>query len=128
MLDTIAIVLAYPYETAGGDDWMARNFFTDGIMPSAELLARHQRHLRVAERWMVNGLHYARTLRAWLANLDRNEASALPVLARAYGAGDERRWLQRWRMFFLACAELFAARGGEEWLVAHYRFEKRGRT
>jgi len=120
--------LTYPYETAGSDDWMARHFFTGGIMPSADLLTRHQRHLRVRERWLVNGLHYSRTLRAWLANLDRNAAAALPVLARAYPPGTERRWLMRWRIFHLACAELFATGGGEEWLVAHYRFERRSRT
>ncbi|MFN7955642.1 MAG: cyclopropane-fatty-acyl-phospholipid synthase family protein [bacterium] len=118
--------LAYPYETHGEDDWMARNFFTGGMMPSAELLLRHQQLLAVEERWLVSGLHYARTLEAWLARLDSNASAALPILARAYGAGTERRWLQRWRMFLLACAELFAANGGEEWLVAHYRFEKRG--
>jgi cyclopropane-fatty-acyl-phospholipid synthase len=105
--------LAYPYS----DGWMARNFFTAGQMPSADLLLEFQRDLALVERWLVPGTHYARTSEAWLERLAENEAEI------------ERRWglafLARWRVFFLACAELFAYRGGTEWLVAHYLFAPR---
>jgi cyclopropane-fatty-acyl-phospholipid synthase len=105
--------LAYPYT----DGWMARNFFTAGQMPSADLLLEFQRDLALVERWLVPGTHYARTSEAWLQRLVENEAE----IERRFG----RAFLARWRVFFLACAELFAYRGGTEWLVAHYSFVPR---
>lgn len=114
----------YPFEPEGDADWMARNFFTGGVMPSYDLLERCQNRLVLNEKWKVNGNHYARTLEAWLKQADAQEAELLPILAETYGPEDARRWLQRWRMFFMACAELFAYRHGEEWFVGHYRFER----
>jgi cyclopropane-fatty-acyl-phospholipid synthase len=116
---------AYPFEDAGGGDWMARNFFTGGLMPSEDLLLHFQRDLVLEERWRISGLHYQRTANAWLANLDARTRDLLPVLGATYGEADAQRWLQRWRIFFLACAEMFGFRGGEAWGVAHYRMAKR---
>ena len=48
----------------------------------------------------------------------------MPLLRQTYGE-DAQRWWQRWRMFWLACAELFGYDEGREWGVAHYRFAKR---
>jgi len=42
-------------------------------------------------------------------------------LDEAYG-DNARLWFQRWRMFWMACAELFGYADGQEWLVTHYRF------
>ena len=33
-------------------------------------------------------------------------------------------WHQRWRMFWMACAELFGYQQGQQWLVAHYLFNR----
>jgi cyclopropane-fatty-acyl-phospholipid synthase len=117
--------LAYPYEDAGEGDWMARHFFTGGMMPSDDWLAWFADDLVIERRWRVRGSHYARTCEAWLANLDARRAALRPILARAYGR-DAGLWLRRWRIFVLACAELFAWRGGNEWWVAHVLLRPRG--
>ena len=116
--------LMYPFETGGEDDWMGRHFFTGGLMPSADTLLHFQRDLRLEERWLLPGTHYQRTADHWLANQDAHREEVLSVLAGAYGPGQAHLWAQRWRMFWMACAELFGYRGGNEWLVAHYRFRR----
>ena len=117
--------LAYPFESEGADNWMGRYFFTGGLMPSRDLLPCFQDHLRLDEEWHFNGRHYQRTLEAWLVNQDRRQAEIMKLFRETYGADQAERWFQRWRVFFMACAELFGYRGGEEWGVSHYRFGKR---
>jgi cyclopropane-fatty-acyl-phospholipid synthase len=116
---------AYPYETAGEGNWMGRHFFTGGMMPSEDLVLHCQDDLRVERRWRVSGLHYHRTCEAWLRNADARRAEVSAVLAEAYGPESAALWLQRWRIFFLACSELFAWRGGREWFVSHVRLAPR---
>lgn len=99
------------------EGWMARNFFTAGLMPSDDLLLEFQHDLELVERWRVDGLEYTRTAEAWLERL----AASKEEIRRRWG----RAYYARWRVFFLACAELFAYRGGSEWYVAHYLFAPR---
>ena len=116
---------AYPFETTGEDDWMGRYFFTGGLMPSRDLLPRFQEHLRLEEQWFLNGRHYQRTLEAWLHRQDQQRDTILPLFRETYGPDQAYRWFQRWRVFFMACAELFGYPQGEEWGVSHYRFRRR---
>jgi len=113
---------AYPFSAEGEDDWMGRNFFSGGIMPADQLFLYFQEHLAIEEHWRVNGAHYARTARAWLDNLDRRRGEALSVFAAQPGPHEPRTQVERWRMFFMACEELFGFHQGREWLVSHYRF------
>ena len=113
-----------PYEFVDKDaaDWMSRHFFTGGIMPSDDLPLAFQDDLEILKRWTWNGGHYQKTAEAWLENLDRNKAAVLRVLARTYGDGEASRWWMRWRVFFMACAELFGFERGGQWYVNHYLF------
>ena len=116
--------LMYPFEVDGDDNWMGRYFFTGGLMPAADTLLHFQRDVVLEETWRLSGRHYARTANLWLANHDARAEAVQAVLRNAYGE-HAATWNQRWRMFWMACAELFGYRDGEEWLVAHYRFAKR---
>lgn len=115
----------YPFETEGRYDWMAEHFFTGGIMPAEQMFPWFQEHLRLEAQWRVNGMHYARTSNAWLARMDAAEDEILRIFSEVYGAADARRWVQRWRMFFMAVAELFGYAGGHEWFVTHALFTQR---
>jgi cyclopropane-fatty-acyl-phospholipid synthase len=115
---------AYAFETGRRADWMARHFFTGGLMPSDDLLLHSVRDLQLDDHWVVSGTHYARTLRAWLDQLDAGRARAVQLLEDTYGAGQGERWFRRWRLFDLACEELFGFAGGDEWHVSHYRFRR----
>ncbi len=114
--------VAYAFESAAGDDWMARHFFSGGMMPDFGLLPRCRAGLELAERWWIDGTHYARTSNAWLQRLDAQRAAVQSLFDQCYPASVARHAVQRWRMFFIAVAELFGYRRGSEWGVGHYLF------
>jgi cyclopropane-fatty-acyl-phospholipid synthase len=115
---------AYPFEIRDESDWMAKYFFTGGIMPSDDLLLYFQNDLKIADHWQVDGKHYQQTSEHWLQNMDKHRADIEPILAATYGADQLKRWWVYWRVFFMSCAELWGYAKGREWIVSHYLFQK----
>ena len=113
-----------PYDFETG--WMTTHFFTGGTMPSADLLLYFQKHLSLERQWWVSGKHYAKTCEDWLSRMSepKQREAMWPHLESTYGKEEALRWFYRWQVFYMACAELFAFNGGEEWGVCHYLFEK----
>ena len=117
--------LPYAFEEYDATDWMSRHFFSGGMMPSDDLPLHFQQHLSLQRQWRWDGRHYEKTANAWLKNMDDNKQSLWPVLEKTYGAEATMQWWMRWRMFFMACAELFGYDNGQQWWVSHYLFEKK---
>jgi cyclopropane-fatty-acyl-phospholipid synthase len=115
---------AYPFEVRDASDWMAKYFFTGGIMPSDDLLLYFQKDLTLKDHWQVDGRHYSQTSEHWLKNMDAHRNQIELILAATYGADQVRRWWVYWRVFFMSCAELWGYARGREWLVSHYLFSK----
>lgn len=116
--------LSYHFVARDASDWMSRHFFTGGQMPAHDLLPQFQADLALVSDWKVNGRHYQRTAEHWLKNMDAHRAEILPLFRDAYGPDQALKWWCYWRVFYMACAELWGYRGGEEWQVGHYLFEK----
>lgn len=114
----------YAFVDNGPGDWMSRHFFSGGIMPSDDLPLFFQTHLKIVNRWRWDGTHYEKTSNAWLANMDDNKDILWPVIEQTYGKENAQQWWMRWRMFFMACAELFGYEDGQQWWVSHYLFER----
>jgi cyclopropane-fatty-acyl-phospholipid synthase len=117
--------LSYHFVARDASDWMSRYFFTGGQMPAHDLLMGFQDDLKLEQDWKVDGTHYQRTAEDWLRNMDAHRAEIMPILAQTYGAENAVKWWSYWRVFYLACAELWGYRGGREWLVSHYLFRRR---
>ncbi len=115
--------LMYPFIAEGDDNWMAKYFFSGGQMPAVDTFSHFQQHLQLERRWVNSGTHYEKTSNHWLENMDKNKSKIMPIFEKTYGV-DAKLWFQRWRIFFMSCAELFGYNGGKEWLVGHYLFRK----
>ena len=116
---------AYKFEVKDESDWMSKYFFTGGIMPSDDLLLYFNEHLSIGKHWHVSGLHYSKTSEAWLSNMDKHKAQIIPLFEKTYGVNNAIKWWVYWRIFYMACAELWAFNNGQEWIVSHYLFDKK---
>lgn len=107
------------YHYVQGDGWMEQYFFTGGIMPREDQFEQFPAQVHVEQRWWVDGTHYERTSNHWLERLDANRDAVARICMDTYGADEATIWLQRWRMFFMAVAELFGIDNGSRYGVVH---------
>jgi cyclopropane-fatty-acyl-phospholipid synthase len=115
---------AYKFEVKDETDWMSKYFFTGGIMPSNDLFSYFNEDIKIVDQWTVNGTHYSKTSEAWLDNMDAHKYKIMPLFEKTYGKENALKWWVYWRIFYMACAELWGYNKGEEWMVCHYLFEK----
>ena len=114
----------YAFVDNGANDWMSRHFFSGGMMPSDDLPLWFQQPLHLTNRWRWDGTHYQKTANAWLVNMEKHREEIWPILESTYGHEHAGLWWMRWRIFFMACAELFGYDDGQQWWVSHYLFER----
>ena len=112
----------YRFNVEDEADWIAKHFFSGGVMPSHGLIREFPDLFTLEQDWRWSGTHYEKTALHWLELYDRNLAKIRPVLDSVYG-DQATLWRRRWRLFFLATAGLFGHRGGTEWGVSHYRLK-----
>ena len=57
----------FPYEfkvkESSNADWMGRNYFTGGSMPSFDTFLFFQKHMSIEKTWIINGVHYSKVLK-----------------------------------------------------------------
>lgn len=116
---------AYNFEVKDATDWMSKYFFSGGMMPADKLFYHFQDDLKIEDHWKLNGVHYQKTSRAWLEKMDNAKEEILEIFKKTYGEKDAKMWVRYWRIFFMACEELWAYDRGEEWIISHYLFQKK---
>lgn len=115
---------AYKFEVRDDSDWMSKYFFTGGIMPSDNLFFYFNDNMKIVNHWKLNGTNYEKTANSWLNKMDENKTNIMPIMEDTYGKKDAVKWFVFWRIFFMACAELWGYNNGNDWLVSHYLFSK----
>ena len=93
-------------------------------MPSHDLFSKYDQHLKIEKDWQLSGIHYQKTLDAWLRKMEAAKPKVLEIFKETYGTDQATIWFHRWRIFFMACSKLFGFAKGTEWGVSHYVFRK----
>lgn len=114
----------YSYEVRSDNDWMTKYFFSGGTMPSQDLLHYFAKGFSLENQWALSGKHYQKTLEAWLQKMDEKKEILLPRMEKDMGKEAALKWWVYWRVFFMASAEFFGYKDGQEWYVSHYLFER----
>ena len=114
----------YYFDRDQNNAWMAKYFFTGGMMPNHNLFKDLKSNLEYQKSWMLSGEHYEKTSNAWLNNMDQNKIEILSLFERSNSSTMAKRKFHFWRLFYIACAEIFGYEDGNEWVVSHHLFKK----
>ena len=114
----------YYFDRDQKNAWMAKYFFTGGMMPNHNLFKDLKSNLEYQKSWMLSGEHYEKTSNAWLDKMDKNKKEILSLFERSNSSSIAKRKFHFWRLFYIACAEIFGYDNGNEWVVSHHLFKK----
>tara|TARA_B100002051_G_scaffold8243_1_gene6947 strand:+ start:1083 stop:2105 length:1023 start_codon:yes stop_codon:yes gene_type:complete len=114
----------YYFDTEQKNAWMAKYFFTGGMMPNHNLFKDLNSDLNYQKSWMLSGTHYEKTSNAWLEKMDLNKRKILELFKKKNSNSMAKKKFHFWRLFFIACAEIFGYDKGGEWVVSHHLFKK----
>ena len=114
----------YYFDRDQNNAWMAKYFFTGGMMPNHNLFKDLKSNLEYQKSWMLSGDHYEKTSNAWLNKMDQNKRKILSLFERSNSSTIAKRKFHFWRLFYIACAEIFGYDNGNEWVVSHHLFKK----
>ena len=114
----------YYFDRDQKNAWMAKYFFTGGMMPNHNLFKDLKSNLEYQKSWMLSGEHYEKTSNAWLDKMDQNKRKILSLFERSNSSSIAKRKFHFWRLFYIACAEIFGYDNGNEWVVSHHLFKK----
>ena len=114
----------YYFDRDQKNAWMAKYFFTGGMMPNHNLFKDLKSNLEYQKSWILSGEHYERTSNAWLDKMDQNKSKILSLFERSNSSSVAKRKFHFWRLFYIACAEIFGYDNGNEWVVSHHLFKK----
>ena len=117
----------YYFDRDQKNAWMAKYFFTGGMMPNHNLFKDLKSNLEYQKSWILSGEHYERTSNAWLNKMDQNKGKILSLFERSNSSSVAKRKFHFWRLFYIACAEIFGYDNGNEWVVSHHLFKKSGK-
>ena len=114
----------YYFDSNQNNAWMAKYFFTGGMMPNHNLFKDLKSQLSYQKSWMLSGNHYEKTSNAWLDKMDSNKEKILELFKKDNDNKTAKKKFHFWRLFFIACAEIFGYAKGSEWCVSHHLFKK----
>ena len=106
------------------DSWMSRNFFSGGMMPYSGFHQEIAGCLNLVEMWEESGLHYHKSLEAWLNNLDYSKKQLIEILDIPDQSTSPKTAINKFRIFLLFCSELFSHNQGMSWKILNYLFTK----
>ena len=105
------------------NSWMEKYFFSGGSMPNLDILKMIDHSYKIEELRRVSGMNYHKTLELWYENLKLNKNKIMKTDFKDDKLSSKIHY-NRWKVFILACSELFKLHNGEEYLVAHALLKK----
>ncbi len=92
-----------------GAPFLQKYIFPYGRVWRYDFIPNCNKDLKTINKWYINGLNYARTLRAWLKNFDDNQ----DVIKTLDFGMDYSRFRRIWRLYLLWCIAYFEAGQGD---------------